>query len=131
MIQYLMVQVRLSVIVPAYNEESRLPRTLRDIDAYLRRQDYEYEIIVVNDGSRDRTVEVANALTREIANLRLIDSQKNHGKGYAVRQGMLAATGQFRLFMDADNATTIDHVERMWPELSAQGGPASGGEKGF
>ncbi|OHA64720.1 MAG: hypothetical protein A2940_01800 [Candidatus Wildermuthbacteria bacterium RIFCSPLOWO2_01_FULL_48_29] len=113
--------MKLSVVIPAYNEESRLPRTLRDVDAYLRKQDYEYEIIVVNDGSRDRTVEVTNALAREIANLRLIDNQKNRGKGYAVRQGMLEAKGAYRVFSDADNSTSITHMGRMWPEF----------EKGF
>jgi len=116
-----MSELKLSVVIPAYNEESRLPRTLRDVDAYLRKQDYEYEIIVVNDGSRDRTVEVTNALAREIANLRLIDNQKNRGKGYAVRQGMLEAKGAYRVFSDADNSTSITHMGRMWPEF----------EKGF
>jgi len=112
-----MAEVKLSVVIPAYNEENRLPRTLRDIDAYLRKQDYEYEIIVVNDGSRDGTVEVTNALMREIANLRLIDNRKNRGKGYAVRQGMLEAKGAYRVFSDADNSTSITHVGRMWPEF--------------
>ena len=116
-----MSELKLSVVIPAYNEESRLPLTLRDVDAYLRKQDYEYEIIVVNDGSRDRTVEVTNALAREIANLRLIDNQKNRGKGYAVRQGMLEAKGAYRVFSDADNSTSITHMGRMWPEF----------EKGF
>ncbi|MBI2098322.1 MAG: glycosyltransferase family 2 protein [Candidatus Wildermuthbacteria bacterium] len=116
-----MAEVKLSVVIPVYNEENRLPRTLRDVDAYLRKQDYEYEIIVVNDGSRDRTAEVTNALAREIANLRLVNNQKNRGKGYAVRQGMLEAKGAYRVFSDADNSTSITHVGRMWPEF----------EKGF
>ncbi|MBI4359337.1 MAG: glycosyltransferase family 2 protein [Candidatus Nealsonbacteria bacterium] len=107
--------MKLSIIIPAYNEESRLPKTLREIDAYLKRQSYDYEILVVNDGSKDKTAEVTESLKPEIANLRLIDNQENHGKGYVVRQGMLQAAGDYRLFMDADNSTTIDQVGKMWP----------------
>jgi len=112
-----MAEIRLSVIVPAYNEERRLPKTLRAIDEYLKKQDYSYEILVVSDGSQDRTVEVAQELTQKIQNLRVIVQKENHGKGYAVRKGMLTAKGEWRVFMDADNATTIDHVEKLWPEF--------------
>ncbi len=106
---------KLSVVIPAYNEERRLPKTLKAVDAYLKKQSYSYEIIVVSDGSKDGTVQAVQALS--IKNLRVIDNKENHGKGYVVRQGMLAAKGDFRLFMDADNATTVDHVEGMWPEF--------------
>lgn len=109
--------MRLSIIIPAYNEARRLPNTLREIDKYLRTQTYDYEIIVVNDGSKDRTATVVNNLKTEIKNLRLIDNKKNHGKGYVVRQGILAGSGQFGLFTDADNSTSIDQVEKMWPEF--------------
>ncbi|MDP2927098.1 MAG: glycosyltransferase family 2 protein [bacterium] len=109
--------MKLSVIIPSYNEEDRLPKTLKEIDAYLKRQSYDYEIIVVNDGSKDKTAEVAESLKPEIANLKLIDNQENHGKGYVVRQGMLEATGEYRLFTDADNSTSIDQIEKMWPEF--------------
>jgi len=105
----------LSVIIPAYNEEKRLPNTLSDIDKYLLRQSYDYEIIVVNDGSKDRTAEVVGEGFSGIKNLRLIDNKENHGKGYVVRQGMLEAKGEYRLFTDADNSTSIDQVEKMWP----------------
>lgn len=107
----------LSVIIPAYNEKNRLPKTLKDIDKYLRKQSYDYEIIVVNDGSKDKTAEVVKELFSEIKNLRLIDNKENHGKGYVVRQGMLEAKGDYRLFTDADNSTSIDHLEKMWPEF--------------
>ena len=111
--------MRLSVIIPAYNEEKRLPATLRKVDEYLRLQKYEYEILVVSDGSQDRTVDVVYELTKEIPHLRLIENPKNHGKGYVVRQGMLEAEGEYRLFMDADNATSIDHLEKVWPQIEA------------
>ncbi|KKU93445.1 MAG: hypothetical protein UY53_C0012G0023 [Parcubacteria group bacterium GW2011_GWA2_50_10] len=113
-----MAEVKLSVVIPAYNEEKRLPKTLRAAHDYLSRQGYAYEILVVSDGSKDRTREVVEEMTKEIPHLRVMGEQENHGKGYSVRQGMLAAQGEFRLFMDADNATSVDQVEKMWPELA-------------
>jgi len=105
----------LSVVIPAYNEEKRLPKTLFEIDKYLKTQDYDYEIIVVNDGSKDKTAEVVRKLEPAIANLRLIDNKENHGKGYVVRQGLLKSKGEIRLFTDADNSTSIDQVEKFFP----------------
>lgn len=109
------MSIKLSVVIPAYNEERRLPKTLEEIDKYLSRQNYNYEIIVVSDGSKDRTPDVVRGIMPRIKNLRLIDNKENHGKGYVVRQGLLEAKGDFRLFTDADNSTSIDHIERMWP----------------
>jgi len=108
--------MHLSVIIPAYNEEKRITKTLEEIDKYLSKQAYDYEIMVVSDGSKDRTAEVVKSLTSRIKNLNLIDMKENRGKGYAVRQGLLSAKGDFRLFTDADNSTSIDQVEKMWPE---------------
>ena len=107
--------MRLSVIIPAYNEERRLPKTLEEIDKYLSKQSYEYEILVVNDGSRDNTRDVARSLIPKIKNLKVTGYEKNQGKGYAVRFGMLEAKGDFRIFTDADNSTSIDQIEKMWP----------------
>lgn len=109
--------VYLSVIIPAYNEEKRLPRTLEEIDKYLSRQPYDYEILVVNDGSKDKTAEIAENLKFKIKNLKLIDNKINQGKGAVVRQGILAAQGRYRLFTDADNSTSIDQLEKIWPEF--------------
>jgi len=120
--------VYLSVVIPAYNEEKRLPATLNSVIGYLSRQKYSSEILVVDDGSKDGTRDVvakfiqsqnwkSGVLQSGIQNVACItypDGQ-NHGKGYAVRFGMLAAKGKFRVFMDADNSTTIDHVERFFP----------------
>lgn len=105
----------LSIIIPAYNEEKRLPKTLREIDEYLRKQSYESEIIVVSDGSKDKTVEVTKNLMAEIKNLRVLDFKENMGKGFGVKEGMLDAKGEFRLFTDADNSTPVHQVEKMWP----------------
>ncbi len=105
----------LSIIIPAYNEEKRLPKTLNEIDKYLRKQRYDYEIVVVSDGSKDKTAEVVRKLEPKIKGLRLIDNKENHGKGYVVRQGLMESTGEYRLFTDADNSTSIDHVEKLLP----------------
>ncbi|MFH1036893.1 MAG: dolichyl-phosphate beta-glucosyltransferase [Patescibacteria group bacterium] len=109
--------MHLSVVIPAYNEEKRLPKTLEVIDLYLEKKNYDYEIIVVSDGSKDKTAETVNSLKSHIANLKLIDNKENRGKGYVTRQGMLAAAGDFRLFTDADDSTSIDQIEKMWPEF--------------
>ncbi len=112
-----MENIKLSVIIPAYNEEERLPSTLHAIDNYLSKQDYGYEIMVVNDGSSDDTAGVVEKIKSEIDNLKLIDNKENHGKGYVVHQGLIEAEGNYRLFTDADNSTSIDQVEKMWPHL--------------
>lgn len=105
----------LSVIIPAYNESKRLPLTLIDIDRRLSERDYEYEIIVVSDGSRDETADITERLSHVIKNLRVIANKENHGKGWVVRQGMLAAKGNWRLFTDADNSTSIEQFDKMVP----------------
>ncbi len=110
-----MENIRLSVVVPAYNEGQRIAATLQVVDAYLKKQAYGYEIIVVSDGSRDNTAAVVEAIKGKIANLKLIANKENHGKGYVVRQGILEATGQYRLFTDSDNSTPIEQIEKMWP----------------
>jgi len=105
----------LSVIIPAYNEERRILRTLMAIDFYLSSKPYTSEIIVVSDGSQDATVSIVEGLKKLIPNLVLLSNPENHGKGYVVRQGMLNARGVFRVFSDADNSTAMEHVEKMWP----------------
>jgi dolichyl-phosphate beta-glucosyltransferase len=108
--------MKLSVVIPVYNEENRIVRTLEEINAYLSRQNYDYEILVVDNGSKDRTKEIVLDLAKKIRGLRLVDG-KGGGKGKAVSVGMLAAKGDFRIFTDADNSTTIDQIEKMWPEF--------------
>lgn len=108
-------EVYLSVIIPAYNEEQRLSNTLEEVDKYLSKQPYTYEIIVISDGSKDGTAKVVENYLPKINGLKLIDNKENHGKGYVVRQAMLAAKGEHRLFTDADNSTTVEQVENMRP----------------
>ena len=103
----------LSVIIPAYNEEKNIEKTVRSIFGYLKEKIPEHEIIVVTDGSTDRTADITRLLKTEISTLELVEFKNNRGKGFAVKTGMLKARGDFRLFTDADNSTTIDHVEKM------------------
>jgi len=107
--------LRLSVIIPAYNEAERISTTLLSADKYLSGQAYSYEILVVIDGAKDNTEQIVTEFAKTIEHLRLVSNKQNHGKGYVVRQGMLEAKGQWRLFMDADGATPVSFVEDMWP----------------
>ena len=110
-----MTKPYLSIIIPAYNEAERLPKTLIDIDKRLERAPYSYEILVVNDGSKDNTAEVTRNMAKMIRNLKLVDIEDQGGKGGTVRHGMRLAAGQIRLFTDADNATSIDQFDQMMP----------------
>jgi len=105
--------VYLSVVVPAYNEAKRLPRTLKRFNEYLGATGFKYEILVVLDGPSDNTREVLHELLCEIPHMKVIDRPVNRGKGFTVREGMLRATGRIRLFADADNSTDISHYENM------------------
>jgi len=107
--------IDLSVIVPAYNEAARLPKTLSRLQEYLAGKSFTYEILVVLDGPTDATLDVLGRLSKQIDYLGIIDRRLNRGKGYTVKEGMLAARGQIRLFTDADNSTDIDHFDKMKP----------------
>ncbi|MFH1182984.1 MAG: dolichyl-phosphate beta-glucosyltransferase [Candidatus Moraniibacteriota bacterium] len=110
-------EVILSVVIPAYKEEKRIGNTLLSLDKYLSRLNFPYEILVVIDGSPDNTFAVVEKYQKMIKNLWIINNPDNHGKGYVVRQAMLAAKGAYRLFMDADNAVTIDQIEQFSPHF--------------
>ena len=105
--------MKLSVIIPAYNEEKRLPATLEKVRAYLNQQKYTSEVVVVDDGSTDNTKEIISKLINDWQNFRLISYQPNRGKGYAVKTGMLEGKGDWRLLMDADNSTDISEIEKL------------------
>ena len=107
--------VYLSVIVPAYNEAERLPKTLKRFDEYLTATGFAYEILVMLDGPSDNTREVMREMLREIPHLEVIDRPVNRGKGHTVKEGMRRAAGRIRLFTDADNSTDIAHFEKMKP----------------
>lgn len=105
----------LSVIIPAYNEEKHIRKTIESIYQYLSDKNIEHEIIVVTDGSTDKTDDIIRSMFSTIPILKLSDYGRNKGKGFAVRHGILQAKGQYRIFTDADNATSIDHIEKMMP----------------
>ncbi len=114
-----MSQPFLSIVIPAHNEETRLPPSLQKIDTFLRAQNYTAEVIVVENGSHDRTYEVAREFARGVDYLHVIQSPDNlRGKGLALKQGMLAATGEWRFICDADLSMRIDDLTRFLPPES-------------
>lgn len=111
--------VHLSVIIPAYNEEKRLPESLQKIRAFLSRQPYASEVLVVDDGSKDKTCETAEAALRGFPH-RVLKNPGNRGKGYSVRHGMMEAAGEYLLFSDADLSTPIEEVQKFLPALEKE-----------
>ena len=112
------VPPELSIVIPSFNEELRLPVTLADISAYIRTSKRETEVIVVDDGSTDRTADVANSFRGEIHRLRVVANKKNRGKGYSVRLGMLEARGSIVLFTDADLSAPIGETDKLLAALA-------------
>jgi dolichyl-phosphate beta-glucosyltransferase len=108
-----MHSINISIIIPAYNEEARLPLFLGSIAAYFEPQDISYEIIIVDDGSTDSTAGVVERLAADNPSIKLIRLAANRGKGCAVRTGMLQARGKLLLFTDADGATPIAEFQRL------------------
>ncbi len=108
----------ISIIIGAYNEDNRIIRSLKKIHDYLGKLDIDYEIIVVDDGSTDRTAVVVNDLIPAIAGLRVIRYEINRGKGYALRTGVLASKGDMVLVSDADLSTPIEELDTLLPFLS-------------
>ena len=106
------VQPFLSIVIPAYNEERRLPGSLEKVLAFLQTKDYPAEVIVVDDGSTDNTVGIVEGFMDRYPSVSIIKND-HRGKGYAVRAGMLAAQGTYVLFSDADLATPIDEIDRL------------------
>lgn len=106
---------KLSVIIPAYKEAQRIESTLKKIQSFLQAQSYTHEVLVVVDGSPDNTAEVVEGCRSWFPELKLINNTENKGKGAVVKQGMLAATGDVRLFMDADGSTAVDHISSFLP----------------
>jgi dolichyl-phosphate beta-glucosyltransferase len=107
----------LSVVIPAYNEEQRLQNSLEQVVAYLDRQSFSSEVLVVDDGSTDATSAIARSYAGEHATVRILRYTPNFGKGHAVRVGMREADGQLMLLCDADLSTPIQDLEKLLPFL--------------
>jgi glycosyltransferase involved in cell wall biosynthesis len=103
----------LSIVIPAVNEELRLPETLEKIHGYVVAKGRHTEVLVVDDGSRDRTAQVVDEARARFPEVRRLTNPTNHGKGYAVRQGMLEARGEIALFSDADLSTPIEEADKL------------------
>ena len=114
-----MSTVDLSIIVPAYNEELRIPPTLERLNAFLAAQPLRYEIVVVDDGSKDKTCDVVLEHAKRMPNLRLVRQIPNRGKGAAVRRGMLEAHGQIRVMCDADGSMPPEQLPRLLAPIVA------------
>lgn len=110
---------KLSVIIPAFNEEQRICNTLLLVCDFLKNQAYDYEILIVNDGSTDKTEEVIKHNFANNSKIKIITHVPNKGKGYAVKQGILNATGDISLYMDADNSTPITHLPNMLQKIES------------
>jgi dolichyl-phosphate beta-glucosyltransferase len=108
-----------SIIIPAYNEASRLGKTLDRVLAYVSSQQWDAEVVVVNDGSRDRTPDLVREYAQAYPCLRLVENPGNHGKGYSVRNGMLNARGQILLFSDADLSSPIEEAPKLFSALQS------------
>ncbi len=103
----------LSIVIPAYKEEERIHKILDAIIKYEEGKNFPIEVIVVVDGSPDKTSEAAEKYKEKISDLKIIDRKENKGKGYTVREGVMAAKGKYILFSDADNSTPIEQVDKL------------------
>ena len=106
-----------SIVIPAYNESARLGGTLEKVLGYVREQQWDAEVIVVNDGSRDNTAEIVRTFAAKHPVLRLLENPGNRGKGYSVRNGMLNARGRVALFSDADLSSPIEEAPKLFQAL--------------
>jgi len=127
--EYVIIKLRLrrsiSIVITAYNEEQRLPGTLAQIERYLEKSHCEFaEIVVVNDGSTDKTAAIADA-----AGARVLQNPGNRGKGYSVKHGMLDAKGDWALLTDADLSAPIDEPDRLWHAVEQEHAQAAIGSR--
>lgn len=102
-----------SIVIPAFNEERRLDRTLEQVIAFVQQERWKAEIVIVNDGSSDATAEIVRRFARSNSNIKLVENPGNRGKGFAVRNGMLNASGDVLLFTDADLSAPIEEAPKL------------------
>ena len=107
----------LSIVIPSFNEEKRLPATLERIAAYVKASGRNTDVIVVDDGSKDATLELLQSFRGAIENLRVVSNGRNRGKGYSVRHGSLEARGAIVLFTDADLSAPIEEADKLLAKM--------------
>lgn len=114
--------VFISVVIPVYNEENRIRAFLSSVVEYVRKKDFSYEIVIVDDGSKDATVTMIESLLKEMLSGKytILKLPANLGKGAAVKRGMLEATGEYVFFLDADGSTSIEEIDNFIPHFSSQ-----------
>lgn len=105
--------IYLSIVIPCFNEQKRIPKTISKISSYLKSKDFNYEIIVIDDGSSDGTLSSIS----DFADVIILKNEKNMGKGYSIRRGVLEAKGEYILFSDADLSTPIEELEKLLQEI--------------
>lgn len=108
-----MSETFLSVVIPAYNEEMVIANTLKSVNDFLVKQKFSYEILVADDGSTDNTKNIVKDLAKKYKNLRLLEFHDKGGKGGTVKAGIMESKGKFKLFMDSDNATPFEQLEKL------------------
>lgn len=113
--------LKLSIVIPAFNEEHRLPKSLESIRMYLESRSLRAEVLVVDDGSTDATAKVVEASRSGFTELRLISNPRNRGKGFSVRRGILEARGEIALFTDSDLSTPIEEADKLLALLRDSG----------
>jgi dolichyl-phosphate beta-glucosyltransferase len=121
----------LSIVIPAFNEERRLPKAIERIGSYLSARPWRAEIIVVDDGSSDATPKLIGSYREKYPSLRLIANGANRGKGFSVRHGVLEARGEIVLFTDADLSTPIEEADKLLVALREQGYDVAIGSRGM
>lgn len=109
------VMKMISIVIPAYNEEKRLPKSIEKIEDYLTSRCIEAEIIIVVEKSEDRTLDVVNEYRRVYSNITCLENDRRYGKGFSVRRGVLAARGDLILFVDSDLSVSIDEIGKFLP----------------
>lgn len=109
-----MAKTKLSVVVPCYNEQSRFKNGFFHLYSYLKKQEYKWELIFVNDGSRDETLSLIKSTIKGLKDVKILSYKKNRGKGYAITKGVLASKGQYIFFSDIDHSVQISTVERFF-----------------
>ncbi len=103
----------LSIVIPAYNEEGRIGTSLTEIYSFLKKRNYDFEIIVVDDGSKDKTLNLLSEYSQNIPNLIVLKNESNQGKGFSVKKGVLNSKGDIILYTDADLSTPIEELDKL------------------